>query len=125
MQNYNFDNIIEMPNNISGIYCITNILNNHKYIGSSKNIRCRIQQHHYYLKKNTHHSCHLQRAYNKYGQDKFVIIILETCEPIRDTLIFVEQKYLDLNPEYNIAKLASCPAQLIQSEETKKRGQIS
>nr|DAW56988.1 MAG TPA: GIY-YIG nuclease superfamily protein [Crassvirales sp.] len=31
-----------MPNNISGIYCLMNVLNNHKYIGSSKNIRHRI-----------------------------------------------------------------------------------
>lgn len=121
MQSYNFDNVVEMPNNISGIYCLMNVLNNHKYIGSSKNIRHRIQQHYYNLKKNIHHSRHLQNAYNKYGKDKFVVLILETCEPIRDTLIFIEQKYLDLNPEYNIAKLASCPAQLVQSEETKKK----
>ena len=29
------------------------------------------------------------------------------CEPIRDTLLAIEQKYLDLNPEYNINKFAS------------------
>lgn len=121
MQSYNFDKIREIPNNISGVYSIVNSLNNNRYIGSSKDIRSRIYQHHYNLEKNKHHSIHLQNAYNKYGRDKFVIVILEVCEPIRDTLLYIEQKYLDLNPEYNIAKLASCPAQLVQSNETKQK----
>lgn len=121
MQSYNFTNINEIPKNTSGVYCIVNILNNHKYIGSSKDIRYRIYQHHYNLKNNKHHSTYLQNAYNKYGYDKFIISILEICAPIRDTLLFIEQKYLDLNPEYNMAKLASCPAQLKQSQETKDK----
>lgn len=119
MQNYNFCSIKDIPQSTSGIYSIVNILNNHRYIGSSKNIRARLYQHYNKLNKNKHHSIHLQNAFNKYGQDKFIIQILEQCEPIRDTLIFIEQKYLDLNPEYNIAKLASCPAQLNQSYETR------
>lgn len=121
MQNYDLSNIKDIPDKLSGIYAIVNQLNNHKYVGSSKNIRSRIYQHCYKLGKNVHHSIHLQRAYNKYGQDKFIVLILEICEPIRDTLIFLEQKYLDLNPEYNIAKLASCPAQLVQSQTTKDK----
>lgn len=115
------NNINIIDKKISGIYAIVNTLNNHKYIGSSKHIRDRIYQHRANLRSNRHHSVYLQNAYNKYGEDKFIWIILETCEPIRDTLTHIEQKYLDLNPEYNIAKLATCPAQLHQSQETKDK----
>lgn len=115
------NNINTIDKKVSGIYAIVNTLNNHKYIGSSKHIRDRMYQHRANLRNNRHHSVYLQNAYNKYGEDKFIWIILETCEPIRDTLTHIEQKYLDLNPEYNIAKLATCPAQLHQSQETRDK----
>lgn len=115
------DSINVIDKSISGIYAIVNTLNNHKYIGSSMHIKDRLYQHRANLRGNRHHSIHLQNAYNKYGEDKFIWIILETCEPVRDTLIYIEQKYLDLKPEYNIAQLASCPAQLHQSQETKDK----
>lgn len=117
----NLNSINTIDKSISGIYAIVNTLNNHKYIGSSMHVRDRLYQHRALLRRNRHHSIHLQNAYNKYGEDKFIWVILEMCEPIRDTLIYIEQKYLDLKPEYNIAQLASCPAQLHQSQETKDK----
>ena len=89
-----------------GVYMIKNILNNKYYIGSSMNIRRRLQCHSSKLNRQTHHNLHLQYAFNKYGRKAFVFSILETCEPIIDTLIFLEQKYLDLKPEYNISPTA-------------------
>ena len=50
---------------------------------------------------------HLQNAFNKYGEDKFEFWILETCDKVKDTLIFIEQKYIDSDGDYNICKLAS------------------
>lgn len=95
--------------NGSGVYMIKNVLNNHKYIGSTKNFKQRLKQHISDLHNNKHHSSYLQAAWNKYGEKHFVFQILETCEPIKDTLIFLEQKYLDLKPEYNILNVAySC-----------------
>jgi group I intron endonuclease len=91
---------------ISGVYEIKNKLNNHRYIGSSVNILSRFSGHKYDLHKNKHHSTYLQRAWNKYGESNFEFNILETCEPVKDTLLFIEQKYLDLKPEYNICKIA-------------------
>lgn len=102
---WRFDNINKMPEE-AGIYMIINILNNHKYIGSTNNFKRRLTRHRAELRKDRHHSLYLQRAYNKYGEDKFLVYILEKCSPIKDTLIFLEQKYLDLNPEYNIEKIA-------------------
>ena len=92
----------------SGIYCIINILNNKKYIGSTLNFRIRLRRHYYTLRNNKHHNIHLQHAYNKYGINCFVFKILETCEPIQETLMIIEQKYLDCSTDYNISKIATC-----------------
>lgn len=55
----------------SGIYAIVNSLDNKKYIGSTGTLRKRFRQHYAALVKGTHANCHLQRAVNKYGIDKF------------------------------------------------------
>lgn len=52
----------------SGVYMIKNVLNNHKYIGSTKNFKQRLKQHLSDLRNNKHHSPHLQAAWNKYGE---------------------------------------------------------
>lgn len=106
MQKYNFTQLKNVPK-VAGIYSIQNILNNKRYIGSTKNFYSRFHEHKYLLLNGKHHSKHLQNSFNKYGDSVFVFQILEICEPIRDTLLLIEQKYLDLNPEYNINKYAS------------------
>ena len=94
----------------AGIYQIKNVLNGHSYIGSTNNFYDRLIQHRSHLRKQKHHSVTLQRAYDKYGESNFEVNILEICSPIRDTLLYLEQKYLDLNPEYNVSKIASHPS---------------
>ena len=96
--------------NGSGIYSITNILNNNKYIGSTSNFRKRYRQHLYDLNNNIHHNKHLQNVYNKYGSKIFKFVILERCENIKDTLIYLEQKYLNEFGYYNIAKEVLFPS---------------
>lgn len=54
--------------NFSGIYCIINIKNSKRYIGSSKNIRQRLWTHRACLRHNNHENAHLQAAWNKYGE---------------------------------------------------------
>ena len=63
--------------NKSGIYMILNVYNNKCYVGSTKNLYKRKNEHFRYLKNNKHHSDHLQRAYNKYGSDKFIFAIFK------------------------------------------------
>jgi group I intron endonuclease len=62
---------------ISAIYIITCTVNNKHYIGKSVHYFHRIGQHKIALKENRHHSYHLQKAYNKYGEDNFIFEILE------------------------------------------------
>lgn len=102
-----------------GIYKITNIVNGKIYVGSSKNVKKRINEHKRTLKLNKHHSCLLQRAVNKYGFENFTFNIIEECE--QKDLIITEQKYIDgLKPEYNILKVAYSNYGHKLSEETKK-----
>ena len=88
-----------------GIYSIVNKINGHRYIGSSKNIESRFQNHVYDLQTNLHFNRHLQNAWNRYGRDQFELRILQICDPV--DLIKIEQMYLDMHqPEYNKKTLA-------------------
>lgn len=107
---------------VSGIYKIINTIDSKCYIGSSKNIKDRWRRHKKDLKNNCHHSIILQRSYNKYGDTNFSYEIIETCEI--DRLLEREQYYIiELEPIYNIYKIAGSPLGIKQSKETceKKR----
>lgn len=78
---------------VSGIYTIKCKENNKMYLGSSVNISSRFRRHKADLRKNKHHCTYLQRAWNKYGEDKFTF---ETVEEVpKEELLDVEQMYLD------------------------------
>ncbi len=92
---------------VSGIYLITNLLDNKHYVGSAVNIQKRWGYHKQDLRKNRHINKHLQHAWNKYGEAVFRFEILETTPDSAD-LITIEQYYLDwLEPEYNVLKIAN------------------
>lgn len=109
----------------SGIYKITNSKNNKVYIGSSINCKQRHYEHWSDLKRNVHHSIHLQRSWNKYGEDVFIFEIIETVIN-SDSLLNREQFWLDFYTSYNrdcgynIHKIAGSPLGYKHSEKTKK-----
>lgn len=106
MTEYKMIDTVNVPTT-SGIYAIKNTLNNKMYIGSTACFKTRWRRHRQCLRGGYHHSLHLQRSYDKLGESRFVFIILEECENIRETLILLEQKYMDeLRPDYNIRKIA-------------------
>lgn len=72
---------------ICGIYCIKNLINNKVYIGKSKSILKRWEKHLYALKSNTHSNFHLQSSFNKYGEDSFIFIILESFEKVEEAML--------------------------------------
>jgi group I intron endonuclease len=84
---------------ISGIYKIVNTVNGKYYIGSSSdifttNVHGRLYRHKRNLKQNIHHNDHLQRAWNKYGENAFDFIVVKEVE--EKDLLLVEQEYLDI-----------------------------
>jgi group I intron endonuclease len=50
------------------------------YYGSTSNFKKRVAQHKYLLLRNRHHSNHLQKAWNKYGETAFEFSILKVFE---------------------------------------------
>jgi group I intron endonuclease len=102
----------------SGVYEIRNIQNGHRYIGSAVNIYRRWKTHRSDLCRNKHHSAHLQRAWDKYGEECFEFSVVEYCDISQ--LIQREQKYIDnWRPEYNCSPTAGSPKGVKHSEETR------
>ena len=62
-----------------GIYKITNITNNKVYIGYALNVKVRCKCHRVDLRANKHRNCHLQNAWNTYGETAFEFTVLEYC----------------------------------------------
>lgn len=94
--------------NQCGVYVIRNIENGKMYIGSTSNsFKERWKTHRERLRKNKHHSAHLQSSYNKYGKDSFEFQIIEITSPekARERESYYISLYNTLNPKYgyNIA----------------------
>jgi group I intron endonuclease len=89
---------------ISGIYKIVNQQNGKFYVGSSKNIIRRWYIHKSALKNNRHHCIHLQRSWNKHGEQTFKFEIIKELDHPNETQLFAEElKYInELLPQYNV-----------------------
>lgn len=97
---------------MSGIYKITCTINGRIYIGSSKNILNRWWSHKTELNNKSHRNIHLQRAWNKHGEQSFIIEVVELV--MTSILLEREQYWLDkLKPfgknGFNIAQNAERP----------------
>lgn len=102
-----------------GIYAIINRQKNHFYIGSAKNLRQRKNDHFKALKAGKHSNPHLQSAYNLYGSNAFLFVIVEHVDLFED-LLSREQHFIDtINPHYNIARIAGSNLGMTWSSKTK------
>lgn len=106
-----------------GVYKIENLINGKVYIGSTiSGFKKRVREHLYHLNKGNHHSSHLQKAYNKYGNDSFKVSILEVCD--YTNIIEREQYYIDFyqcfmrDKGYNILQKAYSSIGYKHTEET-------
>lgn len=91
---------------MQGIYKIVNKVNQKFYIGSSKNFHKRKLRHFNELRKSKHHCIHLQRAFNKYGEENFEFVIIEECKNTFEREQQLLDK-LDFKLCYNVSKSAS------------------
>lgn len=87
----------------SGIYIITCSDNKKSYIGQSYNIADRIHMHIYLLRKNMHYNNHMQRSWNKYGEQTFTFGVLECCsvEELNEKEIFYISEFDTYNKGFN------------------------
>lgn len=61
------------------IYCYTNKINQHKYIGQTNNLKRRIREHHYcaFNKKSFSYNHLIHKKIREYGEENFEITIIE------------------------------------------------
>ena len=79
----------------TGVYTITNLINNKIYVGSTVfDFKYRESTHFTRLKKQQHSNIHLQRAWNKYGESNFKFEILEEWEP--EYCLSMEQYWINM-----------------------------
>jgi len=78
---------------VSGVYGITHVASGRSYIGSSRDVIGRWACHQKQLSRSKHHSAYLQNAWNKYGKDAFVFVLIERCR--LPQLISREQFWID------------------------------
>lgn len=85
-----------------GIYKIQNKVNGKVYIGQSVNIASRWKGHIASLRNNHHRNDHLQKSWNKYGEDNFDFSILCECnkEELDDKEIHYINYYKSTDSEY-------------------------
>ena len=112
-----------MEGAMQGVYEIINLENGKSYVGSSTNIERRWGQHRCALRAGRHDNAHLQRAFDKYGEEAFEFSVIEKVADV-DKLLEREQcwlnRYLE-NPDtcYNIATTAGPVGP--RPEETKRK----
>ena len=109
---------------VSGIYCINNEVNNHIYIGSSRNLQIRKRGHKSTLKRGISGHTILQAAVNEFGIKNFKFKILLICDP--NMLLYYEQACIDkFKPEYNAEPTAESSRGIKRSKDFIRRMSVS
>lgn len=74
----------------SGVYTIENTMTCKFYVGASTDLYNRLCMHKYKLRAGIHHNDHLQKSFNKYGEQCFIFDTLEECD---DQYIYSQENY--------------------------------
>lgn len=109
-----------------GVYVITHIKSDKKYVGSSVALKRRLNRHRNELRKGIHRCAHLQRAWTKYGEEAFKVDILELVPEVGQ-LLCREQYWMDAlrktHTLYNTCPKAGSPLGMKLTKE--QRAKIS
>ena len=107
----------------SGIYMILNTVNHKMYIGQSYDVNTRLRKHKEALIGNYHKNDHLQKAFNKYGEQSFLFSQMLAC-PI-DKLDTYEIEYISQfksdNREYGYNIMKGGQERRFHSIESKRK----
>lgn len=109
------------------IYKIVNAVNDKFYVGSTNNHRERFRTHRNKLRRGTHHCAHLQAAWNKYGEEKFLFKVVETV-PGGNSLQEAENRWLEEHFGkaycYNAGRRSGAPWRNVAPENHPNFGRI-
>jgi group I intron endonuclease len=83
----------EMRVDRAGVYSIKNKKNGKVYVGSAIDISRRFGEHLKMFHKGNHENDHLQKSWNKYGEEAFTFDIEFFCKP--NDLVSCEQQFID------------------------------
>lgn len=104
-----------------------NIVNNKRYIGQSVNVEDRLLHHRSELRNQRHSNSHLQRSWNKYGEDNFKFEILFECQECE--LDYLERYYISfyntIDREYGYNKESGGSLNKHMSEESKRKMSVA
>ncbi len=93
-----FNECLDKSYSVPGVYLIK--INKHLYVGSSINVKTRLQQHINKLKKSKHENKYIQNRFDKYGVLKSSYCLLEKCNA--DLRLYKEKEWIDkLKPDLN------------------------
>lgn len=65
---------------MGSVYSIRHVVSKKQYIGSTINSKKRFSYHLSQLRRGCHGNVHLQRAFDKYGEDQFEFSVIEECD---------------------------------------------
>ena len=77
----------------AGIYMIVHDASGKLYVGSAVDLCRRHGEHQRMFRRGAHENDHLQKAWNKHGQEAFTFVVLLYCAPA--DLLFYEQRAID------------------------------
>lgn len=110
----------------TGIYKIENLINHRVYIGQSKDIYKRYHSHHKsdcYNIKSPAYNFQIYQAIRKYGEENFIINVLEICEEnqLDEKECYWIKYYNSYKNGYNATEGGQYWSNNIHSEETEKK----
>ncbi len=107
------------------VYSICEKGSGRSYIGHTFNLSKRWYQHRFHLERGTHHCCHLQSAWTKYGKESFMFRILDESFGNKEDAAILEQKWMNIFSEsceiFNHAPSSVSRLGFPHSEETKRK----
>jgi len=111
----------------AGIYQVQNVITGQRYIGRATNLRARMGDHRYWLRRGRHANGFLQASFQKYGEAAFEIRPLIVCSrkdlPLYERLIIAG--YRSAEPEFGFNLMPPGDTTMTHSVDARRRISIA